>query len=225
MDKGRVQQYALIGAGLLCFVVAAVLLHTFKGQFGKESAKGTLLVMEETLDLSVPDAPRPDVADVSVDKPQVKDVWVVYVTGSVKNPGVYEVPVGARVYQALEAAGGFADQGDADAVNLAAPLTDGAHIRFPAMGEKKAEPQQSSFQNVPAAHEESRAKSGRKIDLNRCTAKDLEEVPGIGPKTALVIIQYREQNGAFRRIEDLLLVTGIGPKKYDTIKEFVVIAN
>ncbi len=68
-------------------------------------------------------------------------------------------------------------------------------------------------------------KTGERIDLNRCTAKDLEEIPGIGPKTAQLILQYREKEGGFRRVEDLLLVSGIGPKKFELLKEHVLVAN
>lgn len=216
----------MIVAGLLCFVAAAVLLHSFKGEFGQETAGDTSMpVMEDTIDVSVR-APGPGQSAALSSVPQSAGSarWVVYVTGAVKKPGVYEIPQGSRTYQALEAAGGFNADADREAVNLAAMLGDGLQIHFPAKGEKREEGNTSAVHSI-AGQTQQQAAQGTLININSASQQELESLPGIGPKTAQAIIAYRESNGGFKRAEDLLLVKGIGPKKYDALKAAVTVGK
>lgn len=114
-------------AGLLCFLSAFALLQTFKGRFEQASDLSQLPEAEETIEISAADSSGPQSA-AEVGHSAAK--WVVYVTGSVRKPGVYELPAGSRVYHALEAAGGFAGDADREAVNLASTLKDGDHIKL-----------------------------------------------------------------------------------------------
>lgn len=229
MKRTASRQYIyFICAGLFCFIAASVLLHSFSGRFGQETELTSGLPdMEETIDVSAartaPDAGAKQVASVSQGAVAVVK-WVVYVTGSVKNPGVYEIPVNSRVYQALEAAGGFTGDADRDGVNLAAPLQDGTHIRFPGKNEKDSQPRQPSAANTydPVQPRDERQ---RKLNLNTCTAEELKSLPGVGPKTAELILVHRKTKGSFGRVEDLLLIKGIGPKKYDAIRELVTVES
>ncbi len=221
----------MVFLGLLCFLLAAVLAYSFKGKFGQDTAGVTSLgspmpVMEDTIDVTQknPSAQQQLSSVAPVEGPAAEQDWVIYVTGSVKKPGVYKIPHGARVYQVLEIAGGFAANADQEAVNLAAMLEDGAHIRFPARGEDNTsmpgavQPKNSNsqVQKIPASD---------LVNLNTAQQSDLEALPGVGPKTAQAIIQYRDSNGGFKRVEDLLLIKGIGAKKYDAIKSLVKVGK
>ncbi|MDD4160646.1 MAG: helix-hairpin-helix domain-containing protein [Synergistaceae bacterium] len=223
--------YFLLVLGLICFAAATILLHSFKGQFGQDTAGKTTVnmmpEMEDTIDVSAPAPASLSQKGASVSSGAVKEEWVVYITGSVKKPGVYTIPAGSRVYQALEAAGGFTAEADQDAVNLAAMLQDGAHIKFPAKGESLPQGHGTSSPVKPASSSGSICadESGKLVNINTAMREELEKLPGIGPKTAQLIIDHREKNGLYERTEDLLLVKGIGPGKYDAVKNLVTVAQ
>ncbi len=127
---------------------------------------------------------------------------VVHVAGSVAVPGVYELASGARVIDAVSAAGGALARAATDAMNLASRLEDGQRVYLPAVGEVTIE--------SPDLVGES---SSGLIDLNRATAGQLDELPGVGPSTAAAIVAYRDEIGRFVGEEDLLRIPGIGPAK------------
>ena len=143
-----------------------------------------------------------------------------------KRPGVYEVSPGARVYEALNAAGGFAANADQEAVNLAAKLEDGAQIKFPRKGE--AAVGVAGAAQIPAGGSQGGASAARqsgKININSASQAELESINGVGPKTAQSIIEYRRQNGNFARIEDIMNVRGIGPKKFESMKDRITVGG
>lgn len=219
-----------ICAGIFCFLTALVLLQSFKGRFGQDQAVSGLPEMEDTIEVSAPAVGGIGGAKhlvSSAGENNAGSKWVVYVTGSVKKPGVYELSADSRVYNALEAAGGFSADADPDGINLAASVSDGMHIKFPSKNDKKENPANDN-QNPQSARPASFPRGGHvsavQINLNSCTASELENLPGIGPKTAEQILSYREKNGVFARTEDLLLIKGIGPKKYEAIRELVAVA-
>lgn len=219
-------QIFLVCAGLFCFLTAFVLLHSFQGKFAQDSGGG-LPEMEDTIDVSAQKSAASGNGLVSSVSPGSagEAKWVIYVTGFVKKPGVYEIAAGSRVYQALEAAGGFAADADQEGINLAAPLQDGEHLRFPGINEKgsRTEPPSTTRpagQDQPAPNT---PKPSALININTCSAAELTSLPGIGPKTAELILAYRKENGGFARIEDLLLIKGIGPKKYDAIRNLITV--
>lgn len=222
----------LTAAGILCFAVAFLLLNSFRGEFGKDTAglNNDAPWMEDTLEVT-PQAAAPAqsgperIASVAQSAPAAK--WVVYVTGAVRNPGVYEIAPQSRVYEALNAAGGFSSDADQEAVNLAAMLADGVNIKFPRKGEavqpQTSAPAAQTPQSVSSAPR-APAASG-KININTASLGELDTLAGIGPKTGQAIIAYREANGPFRRAEDLMNVKGIGPKKFDAIKDDITIGG
>ena len=138
---------------------------------------------------------------------------VVHVAGAVVNPGVYTLRVGARVVDALAAAGGAAADAQPDAVNLAAPLVDGARIYVP----RRGEPAPATAVVSPVS---SRAPAGP-IDLNGATVDLLDTLPGVGPATAAAIVAYRTDHGPFASVDDLAKVHGIGPAKLEAIRSMV----
>jgi competence protein ComEA len=141
-------------------------------------------------------------------------VLKVYVTGAVRNPGVYEVQVGDRLAEVLAAAGGPTEGADLDAVNLAARVRDEEHWHIPMVGEA-VEVAGGSGQSSGVV-----ATSGR-LDINAATLDELVGLPGIGDVRAAAIIRYREANGPFTRVEDLLEVEGIGPITLEAIRDFI----
>lgn len=144
---------------------------------------------------------------------------VVHVAGEVARPGVYEFPAGARVHEAVEAAGGAKGGADLDALNLARPLEDGERVVVPS----RATPAVAVAGDGPAQATAAPASSAGKINLNRATKEELMRLPGIGPALAERIVHHRETQGAFRAPEDLMNVSGIGEKKFEAVKDLVTV--
>jgi len=139
----------------------------------------------------------------------------VHVAGEVASPGLYRLPAGSRVADALESAGGPTDGAVLDDVNLAARLKDGEKIRVPSA--------EASIERGEAAHpRDSQAAStyagAGPVDLNTAGAAELETLPGIGPVFAARIIEYRAKNGPFTTVEQLGEVEGIGPRRMESLK-------
>ena len=132
----------------------------------------------------------------------------VHVAGEVLRPGVYELPFGSIVQDAIDAAGGLSPQASQDRVNLAARLDDGQQVYVPEFSEAV------SSRSDPVGAKEL-------ISVNTASAPELERLPGIGPVLAQRIVEFREQNGPFQRFEDLLEVEGIGPSKLESLQEHV----
>jgi competence protein ComEA len=166
-----------------------------------------------------------DIADTSTTA-----VVIVFVSGAVENPGLYELEAGQRIGDAVNMAGGIRADGAMDAVNLAAPLEDGQQIRIPTAEEAAA----ASAQPGAATSDGTLAGSGEgdagqsttasagisaegKVNINTADATTLQTLTGIGPATAQKIIDYRTANGPFASIEELRNVSGIGEKKYAAI--------
>lgn len=146
-----------------------------------------------------------------------KDI-VVYVTGAVKNPGVYNLKEGERVKDAIDMAGGSLPEADLLRLNLAQKLHDEDKLYVPKVGEI---PDNELVQGSSAAGGSAGISSsgGGKININTADLSTLDTLPGIGPATAQKIIDYRNQNGPFTSIEDIKNVSGIGDKKFEQIKD------
>jgi competence protein ComEA len=138
----------------------------------------------------------------------------VHVSGEVNQPGVIEMPPDSRVFEAVEAAGGFSAAADPDSLNLAATLEDGQRVFVPAKREPGDESEDGSAPPAVIVYP---------IDLNTADQPTLETLPGIGPERAKAIIAFRMANGPFRTLEDLDAVEGIGPAIIADIEELVVI--
>ncbi len=138
---------------------------------------------------------------------------VVHVAGAVTSSGVYRLPSGSRVVDAVQSAGGLAGDAQPDAVNLAAVLTDGERIYVPRVGEVVST-------SVAAANSGNTAPPGP-IDINRASADDLDSLPGVGPATAAAIVAHRDQYGPFGSVDDLADVRGIGPAKLEALRGLV----
>ncbi|MCU0269877.1 MAG: helix-hairpin-helix domain-containing protein [Acidimicrobiales bacterium] len=161
-------------------------------------------------------------------------IWV-HVAGAVARPGLYGLPASARVADAVGAAGGFAGHADLDRVNLAAPLTDGARLYVPALGQETPPPVPAGAGGGPSGPDGEEGSPGADggdapppggaalVDLNTATAEELDRLPGVGPTTAAAIIDHRERNGPFASVDQLADVKGIGEAKLEAVRDLVTV--
>jgi competence protein ComEA len=154
----------------------------------------------------------------------------VHVIGAVPRPGLYEFSEGARVQDAIDAAGGLLTSANADAVNLAALLTDGQQLNIPyKSGEQPTEDDNTSLILPGADDDDDEASNGQSssggqlININTASSAELQSLPGIGPALSQRIIDYRTENGAFTSIEDIMDVSGIGPATFNRIKDLITV--
>ena len=151
---------------------------------------------------------------------------IVHITGEVKNTGILVLKEEARIADAIESAGGATEEADLNKINLAYTLKDGQKIYIPNKEDEEniAYITEGSGNNVSVENgDESEMKEKIKININTASQAELEELPGIGEAIASRIIEHREENGRFNKIEDLLNVKGIGDAKFAEIKEYVVV--
>ena len=156
--------------------------------------------------------------DVEEIVPKIK----VYVTGEVNNPGVKELDEGSRIENAINISGGLTNQADIRNVNLAYPLEDGQKLYIPNINDEKKE-EYISIENGSGIIENAKEKNGNKVNINKASVSELTKLPGVGESLAQRIITYRIENGNFTSIDDLKNVSGIGDKKIDSLKEYIVI--
>ena len=154
-------------------------------------------------------------------------IITVHVAGAVKNPGVYRLKYGSRINDGIVAAGGATSAANLDVINLATVLNEGEQIYVPKRGEKPHvitnRPQvggaggAGGVAGVAGAGGAANSAVPQLININLASVVELEQLPGVGPATAKAIVAYREKNGAFLKVEDLLKVRGIGPAKLSEI--------
>lgn len=137
----------------------------------------------------------------------------VHITGAINNPGVVVLEEGARIVDALEAAGGETEEADVNRLNLAYVLEDGEKLYIPSKNEEEQEYITQGKDNM--------SEGQSKININSAQIEELITLPGVGEATANKIIEYRKENGKFQKIEDLKNVPGIGDSKYENIKTMI----
>ncbi len=184
----RSQIFALLL--LVALLISGIFLHYFSSRPAK---------LEEI--------PIGEKAQKETNEPSIKFI-VVHVCGAVREPGIYRLPEGSRVYQAIEKAGGELAEADTDSLNLARPLKDGERVYVPYRGENT---------------ETGSDKTNGRINLNRASSGDLESLPGIGEELARRIVEYRKKHGPFLSVEEVLNVEGIGKKKFESIKDKICV--
>ena len=141
---------------------------------------------------------------------------VVDVQGQVQNPGVYQLPDGSRVGDAIKAAGGVREGSDTTSVNLARFLEDGEQIYLSGLG-----PDGTDGESLQSAGGASFARG--RLNLNRATENELDGLPGVGPVLAKRIVAYRAEHGNFGSVSELQKVSGIGPSKFTELRNFVTV--
>ena len=143
-----------------------------------------------------------------------QDLITVDVKGAVKTPGIYDLPVGSRVNDAVQKAGGLTDNADSKSLNLAQKISDEALVYVPT---KEEVANQESYSNATGN------KESKKVNLNKASLEELKQVKGLGAKRAQDIIDHRESNGNFKSVDELKKVSGIGAKTIEKLKEYVTV--
>lgn len=174
-------------------------------------------------ELTLPQVSTTAVAPTS-STPEVSTGVVVHAAGAVTRPGLYHLPVEARVADLLEAAGGLTAAADPGRVNLAAPLADGQRVYVVATGELAPPPVDGPAGGGPTeGGADGSAEDAAMVNVNTADATELESLPGVGPVTAEAIIAHREENGPFTSVDQLLDVNGIGDAKLAAMRDRVTL--
>ena len=149
----------------------------------------------------------------------------VYVSGCVKKPGVYRLPADSRIYQVVEAAGGMTKKADAEGCNLAEALQDGEQIHIPSKAETKEQTKDKSSDTDDGitTGEKSGKTNSTKININTASKEELMTLTGIGEVKAQAIITYRQSQGGFSQIRDLMKVEGIKEGSYSKIQDDICV--
>lgn len=206
-------------AGKINFVQSAI-----AAMLGLMLGVGGLTAMNRTRPAAIIIEPAPPTAEPGpTATPQPISV---YVNGSVNAPGVYELPADSRVQAAIDAAGGLSADAFVDGVNLAQLLFDGAQV-YVVSAEQNAGAQAALLANTVSSNSgvsggAANSESGV-VNLNTATSEQLQTIPGVGPSTAQKILDYREDNGTFQMIEDIMNVSGIGEGKFEAMRDFIAV--
>jgi competence protein ComEA len=175
---------------------------------------GAVVVSLAVLIVRRPEPPRIVVQQATSTRPAasppVPSQLVVHMSGEIVAPGVYHLPVGARIDDALKAAGGPTTYGDVHRLNLAARLADGQQIVVP----KRIDPMLTALTETPN-------QTAGQISLNTATVAELDRLPGVGPVTAQRIVAYREQHGPFMEVDQLRHAKLVNAATFEKIKDLV----
>jgi competence protein ComEA len=202
LTLSRPQAIALTLLALAAILVAA---HVLGGGGGAGAPVST-----DVPPLTAPGAPGGSAVAAA---PTVawRAVLVVDVAGAVRRPGLYRLPSGSRIADAVARAGGMSRQAAAASVNLAAPLADGEQVLVPSLAGGAAGVAAAAGAASPSAP----------VDLNSATVEQLDALPGIGPVTAQKIVDYRTEHGPFTSVDDLDAIPGIGPARIENLRGLV----
>lgn len=206
-------------------VAAAVVLALVGLALLRSSSPPALLTLPRAepgaAPVASPGPAGPDPAGAAAAAPVPALTVTVHVAGQVAAPGVYSVPSGARVADAVVAAGGTAAEADVEALNLAAKVSDGERVYVPRKGEAAPPPVAGGPAAAPGGGPGGGRAPAALVDLNTATAEQLEALPGVGPATTRAILAYRASRGRFRSVTELLEVPGIGPAKLEALRPLV----
>ncbi|CDA85656.1 comEA protein [Clostridium sp. CAG:230] len=207
---------------VLCFLflVAAIALFLFgppkKNKETLSFAENTATTKQATTPKETP-APKKDKKDHTTEN-------AVYVSGAVKHPGLYRYYGNKRVDDAITAVGGFCKNASTESINLAQFLQDGEQI---VVLTKKQAKKQKSPKEDPAMVNDSKnrqdSQGASKVNINTASVEELMQLPGIGEAKAKMILDYRTQNGAFQKVEDIMKISGIKEGVYNKIKENITV--
>lgn len=202
----QVKEKKLLVAGLATLLLLALVYVNF---FQPAKEEDNLLLTSPSSS-QVLESVETTASQVSSDSSS--QVLVVDVKGAVQTEGVYQLPAGSRVDDAIKAAGGLTEVADKKSINLAQKLTDASVVYVASQGENIS---------VVTASSENNSSASNKVNINQASVSELQTISGIGAKRAQDIIDYRESNGGFKTIEDLKKVAGIGEKTFDKLKELI----
>lgn len=209
----KIKEYKIIA---ICAVLGLAL-----GGFFLLKPTSQTSVKESNLQAEVAAVSKDSSSDKEVKKEEKdespeQDLVTVDVKGAVKSPGIYDLPVGSRVHDAVQKAGGLTEEADSKSLNLAQKVSDEALVYVPTKGEE-ATSQQAASGTSPSTSKE------KKVNLNKASLEELKQVKGLGGKRAQDIIDHREANGKFKSVDELKKVSGIGAKTIEKLKDYVTV--
>ena len=205
IKSAKAMKALFFGACGLLAVLAAVYVYQIR------TAPAIVLGVGEIPDDTVVlDDSHYEVPDISI-----PEVIMVYISGEVISPGVYEFNLGARIVDAVYAAGGFTEYADANAVNLAAHLSDAQHIVVFHIDD--------NMPPSPSAQVSSGQIADGRININTATSEELQALSGVGPSIADRIISHREARGGFASVEEIMNVSGIGERIFENIRDRIAV--
>ena len=224
MDRwaGKVLGHKAVVVAML--VVIAMASGLAMASFGDRSGNVSFERVEDSCPSAEPGSgdALDDASGGSSSKASAETEVYVDVDGAVASPGVYRLQDGARVSQAIDAAGGLTAEADVTGLNRASKVTDGQKIYVPTVGEQQAALAAGGAEGGAAAASGTGTSSGL-VNINTASAAELQTLSGIGPSMAQSIIDERTQNGAFASVDDLMRVSGIGEKKLAKIKDCICV--
>ena len=209
----KIKEYKII---VICAVLGLAL-----GAFFLLKPTSQTPVKEKNLQAEVAAVSKDSSSEKEVNKEEKEespeqDLITVDVKGAVKSPGIYDLPVGSRVHDAVQKAGGLTEEADSKSINLAQKVSDEALVYVPTKGEEAAS-QQAASGTTPSTSKE------KKVNLNKASLEELKQVKGLGGKRAQDIIDNREANGKFKSVDELKKVSGIGAKTIEKLKDYVTV--
>ena len=209
----KIKEYKII---VICAVLGLAL-----GAFFLLKPTSQTSVKETNLQAEVAAVSKDSSSEKEVNKEEKEespeqDLITVDVKGAVKSPGIYDLPVGSRVHDAVQKAGGLTEEADSKSLNLAQKISDEALVYVPTKGEEAAS-QQAASGTSPSTSKE------KKVNLNKASLEELKQVKGLGGKRAQDIIDHREANGKFKSVDELKKVSGIGAKTIEKLKDYVTV--
>lgn len=231
MKRDNLKGLLLLLIGLICFLSAFIVIQSIKDTSAHTDLSYKTIHVGEEIELTESNSSKYIDASSVDSKNEFQNKWCVYITGAVCSPGVKQVPAKCRVDDVVKIAGGLKQSADEVAINLAAKVCDGEHIHIPyntnvgdnSLCNKGTEYlEKNEYSKGRISNEVTHHSCYRSIiNINTANADELQKLPGIGPKIARRIIEYRRINGAFDHKEDIQNVKGIGPKKYKRLESLV----
>lgn len=220
--KDKLNFSAIPKPALIGIVAVLVVVAVLAGRLLIGTATANEFVLEPEAENSQSAERENDTED---EAPSPKTIFV-HVSGAVKQPGLITLEEGKRVGDAIEATGGFSEDGDPSSVNLARPLTDGEQIIVGALNgnpENQNTITGDNSENGISQKGTATKNSSGKVNINSASAEELTALPGVGEATAAKIVADRKENGPFKSPEDITRVSGIGQKKYESMAEMIII--
>ena len=208
---------------ILSIMIGIIIYYIYSTLYSNDYCFSSINSNLNTTDLIEPSNNNETNFNINNENPNINNI-VIYICGAVKENKVVTLKENSRICDAIDAAGGLTSNADLTTINLAYILEDGEKIYIPKKGETiQTDSISSNSQNSSYSNYSSSSINNNKVNINKATQTELETIPGVGPSTALKIINYREENGKFKNIEDIKNVSGIGDTKYEKIKNYISI--
>ena len=209
----KIKEYKII---VICAVLGLALGAFFLLKPTSQTSVKETNLQAEVAAVSKDSSSEKEIKKEEKDESAEQDLITVDVKGAVKSPGIYDLPVGSRVHDAVQKAGGLTEEADSKSLNLAQKISDEALVYVPTKGEEVASQQTGSGTTASTSKD-------KKVNLNKASLEELKQVKGLGGKRAQDIIDHREANGKFKSVDELKKVSGIGAKTIEKLKDYVTV--